>query len=80
MTQITLSDELARQISEASAPIVLVDSRGHKLGQIAPLSSEQAAQVSDEELAEIKRRMANDSGIRYSHAEVMERLHRLAPE
>jgi hypothetical protein len=57
MTQITLSDELARQISEASAPIVLVDSRGHKLGQIAPMSAEQAEHLSDDELAEIKRRM-----------------------
>jgi hypothetical protein len=36
---------------------VLVDSRGHKLGQIEPLSAEQAEHLSDDELAEIKRRM-----------------------
>jgi hypothetical protein len=80
MTQITLSDELARQISEASAPIVLVDSRGRKLGQLAPLSAEQAEHLSDEELAEIKRRMATDNGIRYTTAQVLQYLRELAPE
>jgi hypothetical protein len=76
MTQITLSDELARQISEASAPIVLVDSRGRKLGQIAPLSSEQAEHLSDDELAEIRHRMQTP-GPGYTTKEVLEYLQSL---
>jgi hypothetical protein len=40
MVQITVSDELARQIAGASLPLVLVDSQGRELGQVAPLDSQ----------------------------------------
>jgi hypothetical protein len=82
MTQITLSDELARQISEASAPIMLIDSHGRTLGQVAPVAAnaQLEAKISDEEWAEIKRRMASDDGTRYTWAEVKEHLRSLAPE
>ena len=38
------------------------------------------AKISDKEWAEIQRRMANDDGTRYTHAEMMDRLRALAPE
>jgi hypothetical protein len=79
MIQITLSDEQTRLIIEASVPIVLVDSHGRTVGEVAPAAKAEA-KISDEEWAEIKRRMANDDGTRYSWAEVKERLRALAPE
>ena len=78
MTQITLSDELARQISEASAPIMLIDSHGRTLGQVAPVApnAQAEANISDEELAEIKRRMESP-GPGYTTKEVLDYLHSL---
>jgi hypothetical protein len=82
MTQITLSDEFTRQISEASMPIVLVDSRGRRLGELSSVARDADAKetISDDELAEIKRRMANDNGERYTTAQVLQYLRELAPE
>jgi hypothetical protein len=81
MTQITLSDDQTRQLSEASAPIVFVDSRGRKLGELSSVNrSTSEDTISDEELAEIKRRMANDDGTRYTTAQVLQYLRDLAPE
>jgi hypothetical protein len=56
MTQITLSDEQARQLAAASVPIILVDTKGRELGR-AESTASQTANVSDESLAQIKQRM-----------------------
>jgi hypothetical protein len=82
MIQITVSDEQARLITEASVPIILIDSHGRTIGEVAPVApgTQPKASISDEEWAEIQRRMADDDGTRYTHAEMMERLRELAPE
>ena len=80
MTQITVSAELARAIAESPPPIVLVDPQGRKLGQMTQIEAAAEAKISDEEWAEIKRRMANDDGTRYTWAEVKDYLRTLAPE
>jgi hypothetical protein len=82
MTQITVTDELARAIADAGPPILIVDSRGRELGQIMPIvqSAPAEAAISDAEWAEIKRRMAEDDGTRFTWAEVKEHLRSLAPE
>ena len=61
MIQITVSDEQARVIAEASPPIIIVDSHGRALGQLAPVDPETAAQpgISADDWAEIKRRKQN---------------------
>jgi len=82
MIQITVSDVQARVIAESSPPFVVVDPQGKPLGQITPVDPETATQpgISAEDWAEIKRRMANDDGTRYTLAEIMERVRALAPE
>lgn len=81
MTVIPISDEQARLIGEAIAPIVLVDSRGREVAKVAPTEPTLAPDASEEEvIAEIYRRMAADDGTRYTHAEAMARLRELAPE
>jgi hypothetical protein len=59
MTQITVSDELARQITGASLPIVLVDANGRRLAEVTQVESEPGlpAGMSPEYWAEIQRRM-----------------------
>ena len=78
MLQITLSDEQARLIANESQPIVLVDSKGQPLGQVAPIDPEMAAMpaLSAEELAEIKRRMQT-AGPGLTTKELFDYLHSL---
>jgi len=80
MVQITVNDELARQIAGAQFPIVLVDERGRELAKLGPVDQDPSGQatMSDNEWAEIKRRMATDNGVRYTTAEVLEHLRTLA--
>lgn len=84
MVQITVTDELAQAIAEAGPLVTLVDSRGHNIGQIIPVEFQSAGPgpigMTAEHLAEIKRRMAEDDGTRYTFAEVIERVRALAPE
>ena len=82
MTQITVTDELARAIAQAGPFVTLVDSNGRTIGQVTPLNSslEGPLGMTDEHLAELKRRMANDDGTRYSWAEVKEHLRTLTRE
>jgi len=61
-------------------PVVVIDSQGRTIGKIAPVPLGPPAGSSEEELAEIKRRMANDDGTRYTTAEVLAYLRSLAPE
>jgi hypothetical protein len=82
MIQITLTDVEARALAEAAPPFVVVDPQGKPLGQITPVDPkiETYAAMSPEEWEEIKRRMAEDDGTRYTWAEVKEYLRSLAPE
>lgn len=82
MIQIAVNDEEALAISESSTPVVIVDSRGRALGQIGPVDAETATQpgIPVERWAEIRRRMANDDGTRYTLAEIMDCVRALAPE
>jgi hypothetical protein len=82
VVQITVSDDFARQIAGAPLPIVLVDSHGRALGQINRLEDfpVESSAISDEDWAEIQRRMANDDGTRYSWAEVKQHLRSLVKE
>jgi hypothetical protein len=82
MVQITIADDLARTIAEAGPLVTLVDSQGRMVGQIAPVQSRNSSPIgmTEEHLAEIKRRMAEDDGTRYTWAEVKERLQSLAQE
>jgi hypothetical protein len=61
MTQIIVSDDLARQIADGSLPIVLVDSEGRRLAQINQLELEPTppSSLSPEDWAEIVRRSHN---------------------
>lgn len=80
MTHITVSDEQARLISEASTPIVFVDVRGRELGKLdqSAARAKSAPEMSDEELAEIKRRMQTP-GPGKPTKELLEHLMKLAP-
>jgi hypothetical protein len=62
MVQITVNDELARQIAGTSLPVTLVDSHGRELGQVTrvsltPAGTESRGDASDEEWAEAKLQM-----------------------
>lgn len=82
MVQITVSDELARQIVGASPPVVFVDSRGQELGQFTRRSTtservESGDSSADDEWAEAKRRMEQakrEGGPFYTTKEVLEHL------
>jgi hypothetical protein len=79
MVQITVSDDLARAISEAGAFVALIDGTGRTIGHVAPVGSKLSGPIgmTDEHIAELKRRMAEDDGTRYTWAEVKERLRAL---
>jgi hypothetical protein len=80
MTLITVSDETARLIGEATAPVVLVDSKGQRVARVTKLNVLPLDASEEAVVAEIKRRMAEDDGTRLTHAEVMAHLRALAPE
>jgi len=80
VVQITVSDELARAITEAGSSVTLVDSRGRALAHVTPVEPTAPLGISDEHLEEIERRMANDDGTRYTWDEVKSQLRALAPE
>jgi hypothetical protein len=80
MVQITVSDDVARAIAEAGSLAMLVDTQGRPLAHVTPVEPKRAIGMTEEHLAELERRMANDDGTRYTLAEVMDYLHSLAPE
>lgn len=88
MTLLTVSDEQARLIAEASSPIVLVDSRGRELGQVtrAPVAAALArspGEPSNDEWAEAKLQMEiyqREGGSFYTTQEVLEHLKSLEKE
>ncbi|MEX2168609.1 MAG: hypothetical protein WD851_04830 [Pirellulales bacterium] len=78
MIQIAVNDVEAFAITESSTPVVIVDSHGKALGQIAPVDPEIAAQpgISAERWGEIKRRM-QEPGEYVTYQEIRECLNRL---
>ena len=81
MVQITVSDDLARAISEAGPFVALVDANGRTLGHVAPPGMQLAGPIgmTDEHMAELERAVAEDDGTRYSWSQVKEHLRSLAP-
>jgi len=71
MTQLVLSDEQARQLSQTSEPVELVDREGRHLGYVT-------SDFSPEEIAEAERR-AGSSGPWYTTQEVLKHLESLEP-
>lgn len=80
MVQITVSDELAQAIAEAGQLVTLVDSSGRAFAHATPMEPVRPIGMTEEHLAELTRRMAEDDGTRYTFAEVIERVRALAPE
>jgi hypothetical protein len=80
MTVITLSDEQSRLLGEASSPIVLVDSCGRELGTVSPTPKLGPDATEEEVIAEIHRRMANDTGERRLFSDLLKELHERFPE
>ena len=80
MVQITVNDELARAIAEAGSVALVVDSSGRALAHLTPIEHTSPIGITEEHLAELDRRMANDDGTRYTWDQVLEHLRSLAPE
>jgi hypothetical protein len=80
MVQITIDDELARAIVQAGSAAILVNSNGQALAHVTPMEHAGPIGMTDEHTAELKRRMAEDDGTRYTWPEVKEYLRSLAPE
>jgi hypothetical protein len=56
MVQITVSDELARAITEAGSLVTLVDSRGRALAHATPVRPTSPLGMTEEHRAELERR------------------------
>lgn len=82
MNELTISDDLARAISDAGPFVRLIDSNGRAVADCTSLDPplEGPIGMTEEHIAEIKRRMAEDDGTRYTWAEVKEHLRSLAQE
>jgi hypothetical protein len=82
MVQITVSDDLAREIAKAGPFVALVAPNGRTIGHVAPVGSKLSGPIgiTDEYLAELERTKAEDNGIRYSWAEVKQHLRSLTQE
>ncbi len=81
MVQITVSDEIARQLDQASHPVVLVDSRGRKLGQVTRLADD--GNIADDDWAEAKLQIEiyqREGGTFYTTDEVLEHIKSLGKE
>jgi hypothetical protein len=75
MTQITVSDELARVFAESAVPIIVVDGQGRKLGQFTPAAEERKlpSGMSQQYWDELQRRM-NTPGEYRTLDEIKKRL------
>ncbi len=74
MVQITVSDDLARAISEAGPLVTLVDSSGRTVARVAPISeSECPPGMTAERWTELQRRMQTP-GAYVSYQEMKARL------
>jgi hypothetical protein len=75
MTLITINDDLARQIADASLPIVFVDASGRRLAQVMPVDSDSELPpgMTPEYWAELQRRIEKP-GTYSTLQEIKERL------
>jgi hypothetical protein len=82
MVEIPISAETARAIIDAGSFAVLVDPSGQKVGKVAPFAESQRGPIgmTEEHIAELRRRIAEDDGVRYTWAEVKEHLQSLVKE
>lgn len=80
MTLIPINDDIARLIGEATGPVILVDPRGKHVGNVTRYTILPPDASEEEVVAEIRRRMADDDGARFTHSEVMSHLRSLASE
>jgi hypothetical protein len=80
MTLIPINDDIARLIGEATGPVILVDTNGRHVGNVTRFKILPPDASEEEVVAEIRRRMADDDGIRYTHTEVMSHLRSLTGE
>ncbi|HEX6963178.1 MAG TPA: hypothetical protein VF175_15030 [Lacipirellula sp.] len=77
MTIITLSDDQARILAGSPSPVIVMDPQGRPVGQIAPVRSTSRSE--EEEIAEAKRRMADDNGQGRELRDIIQDLRRIAP-
>jgi hypothetical protein len=80
MTLIPINDDIARLIGEATGPVILVDPHGRHIGNVTRYVILPPDASEEEVIAEIRRRMADDDGTRYTHTEVMNHLRSLTAE
>jgi hypothetical protein len=82
MVQVTIPDDVARAISDAGSFVALVDGTGRTIGHVAPAGAKLSGPIgmTDEHIAELKRRMAEDDGTRHVLSDVITRLRSAAPE
>jgi hypothetical protein len=80
MVQIQITDELADAIAKIGTVAVLVDSGGRAIGHVTPLERSGPIGMTEEHVAELQRRMANDDGTRYKFSDIIDRLRAMAPE
>jgi hypothetical protein len=75
MTEIIVNDDMARQIADASPPIVFVDGKGRRLAHATPVGADYDLPpgLSQEEWVEIKRRFDNP-GEYVTFQEIKDRL------
>lgn len=86
MAELWLNEEQSRRLREASFPIVLLDSRGMKIGEFrlperAPI--DESSMTEDDWVKETLRRKEQaerEGGIYYTTKEVLEHLRSLKPE
>jgi hypothetical protein len=76
MTFVTLNDDQARLIGEATSPIVLLDANGREVGTVSPTPVDNLGPDATEEevVAEIKRRMATHDGTFRLYSDLVKQL------
>ena len=79
MTFLMVSDDQARAIAESPSQVVFVDGRGRELGRLIPSAEAiKAPTLSDEEIAELRRRMKSP-GPGKTTKELLDYLQSVAP-
>lgn len=79
MTYLMITDEQARQIAEATSPVVFVDPHGRELGKLKPLDENSNWQpLSEDEIAELRRRLLSP-GPGKTTKELLDHLKAIAP-
>ena len=80
MTVVSISDEQARLIGEATSMVVLVDSAGRQVATASPSRILPADATEEEVIAEIERRIATHDGKFRPFSDLVKELHERFPE